>query len=359
MAISNSMPMRAIVLAGSLFVALLTSSIAEARTDCGWAFPVGSSPGSAAPFGDFHPVGGNNLPSYGTHLGADYWYGAGGSCATLGEPVYSVADGMVVEIADNLGSYLDVVVVRHDDPELGRIYSMYGHLDREPSLREGQIVSKRTRIGRIGNVLAYFSPCHVHFELLNEMAYQRGPFCNGCQNAGIHVSPGYDQRRGISRGVEATGDRYIEPLGDGVTANRWYETDAFIQRRVGRVCAECGDSICDPGERQTCPSDCPPDQQPDAGTADGAGLPSGEDGGVWERGPGEYVSRDASSSADPFGASLDWGDDGTGNDFAGDAAGGCSVGSTAGGPGTWLLVAAFFGGVALGRRRSSHRRPRA
>src|SRR5690606_262801 len=159
------------------------------------------------PLGDHHPVNGNNLPQYGAHLGADFW--SGGGCTDYGRPVYAVADGQIVEIVDNLGSYLDVVVIRHSVDGIGNVYSMYGHIARDGGLSEGQNISARTQIGQIDDVLAYFSPCHLHFELLNESAFQNGPFCNGCANAGFHVSPGYDRNQGVVLGSEPnTGDDY-------------------------------------------------------------------------------------------------------------------------------------------------------
>jgi hypothetical protein len=203
---------------------------------CPWGFPVGDDPSSPAPLADNHPVGGMNLPDYGAHLGADFW--SGGGCTDLGRTVYAVADGEIVEIVDALGSYLDVVVIRHDEPTIGPIYSMYGHISRDDALAEGDMVAMRQPIGTIADVLAYFSPCHLHFELSSEAAYQEGPFCNGCANAGYHVSPGYDQQQGTTPGMARTGDPYIE-VDDAIADNRWYRVDEFIQARLDADCAPC------------------------------------------------------------------------------------------------------------------------
>ena len=201
--------------------------------ECGWSFPVGD-PTDGSPFYNGHPVGGGNLPSYGVHLGADYWSGYG--CTDYGQGVYAAAAGEVVEIADGLGSYLDVVVLRHQDPALGDLYSMYGHISREASLYEGKLVERRDSLGFIDDVTAYFSPCHLHFEILSAAAYLQGPFCSGCANVGYHVSPGYDQHKGVTQGVEASGDHYFEVTNDGIVGNRWYETDGFIGARQGTDC---------------------------------------------------------------------------------------------------------------------------
>ncbi|MCB9569187.1 MAG: peptidoglycan DD-metalloendopeptidase family protein [Myxococcales bacterium] len=246
--------------------------------ECAWAFPVGTQPESPAPLADNHPVGGMNLPEYGAHLGGDYW--SGGGCTDLGQPVYAAADGEIVEIVDNLGSYLDVVVIRHAVPEIGPIYTMYGHIARDPGLSEGAKVARRQKIGEIADVLQYFSPCHLHFEILNESAYQNGPFCSGCQNAGYHVSPGYDQKKGVTKGTAVSGDEYLE-VNDGVADNRWYFTDAFVEARLDQTCGACGDGMCDAGEDfENCPADCDPCQWiPPPGTTLGEDGPCFSSGG--------------------------------------------------------------------------------
>ena len=203
---------------------------------CPWGYPIGDAEGSPAPTADNHPVGGMNLPEYGSHLGADFW--SGGGCTDLGRAVWAIADGEIVEIVDALGSYLDVVVVRHEDDDVGTVYAMYGHIARDDALAEGDAVSYRQPLGTIADVLAYFSPCHLHFELLNETAYQEGPFCNGCAAAGYHVSPGYDQQAGITPGAAPSGDPYIE-VNDAIDGNWWYRVDEFLAARVGQACAPC------------------------------------------------------------------------------------------------------------------------
>lgn len=235
-----------------------------ARADaCRWSYPVGEAPDSPAPFRDGHPVGGTNLPAFGVHLGSDFWQGGG--CTDLGKPVYAAADGVVVEIADGLGSYLDVVVLRHDDPEIGPVYTMYGHIDRAGSLAEGQTVTRRTQLGTIGNVLPHgFSPCHLHFEILSEEAYGEGPFCSGCAAARIRVSPGYDQKRGVTKATHpASGDPYLE-VKDAVAGNRWYVAEPFLDRRIERGCDGPPDGASDAGAPEV------PAPQPADGGAEAA-----------------------------------------------------------------------------------------
>lgn len=237
-------------------VALLALSAPTVARACAWAYPVGDAANSPAPLSNNHRVGGGNLPNFGVHLGADYW--SGGGCTDLGQTVYAAADGVVVEVVDGLGSYLDVVVIEHDDPAAGTVYTMYGHIARNPEITEGTPVDRRQPIGEIDNVLAYFSPCHLHFEILSQESFEEGPFCNGCAAAGFRVSPGYDQNAGISMGQDPSGDAWIEVV-DGVSANRWYYADDFIDARLEASCGECGDETCDSGETfDNCPADCEP-----------------------------------------------------------------------------------------------------
>ncbi|MEM7154700.1 MAG: peptidoglycan DD-metalloendopeptidase family protein [Myxococcota bacterium] len=266
---TQSSPRWVVTLAATLLATALPSTSAEA---CPWAYPIGDSAVSPAPLFNGHPVGGGNLPNLGVHLGADYW--SGGGCTDLGQTVYAVADGEIVEIVDGLGSYLDVVVIRHEDASAGTVYSMYGHISREAGLAEGQLVDYRQPIGFIDDVLAYFSPCHLHFEILNEQAYQQGPFCNGCAAAGFHVSPGYDQQAGVVAGMDPSGDTWLD-VDDGIADNRWYHTDAFIDARLDATCGECGDGICEGNETyDECPADCPPCAliPPEGGTLDETGA---------------------------------------------------------------------------------------
>jgi hypothetical protein len=89
------------------------------------------------------------------HTGED-WYALDDN--TAGAQVYAVADGDVVFAGANYPGR--VVIIRHTDD----LFSMYGHLDPELAVTEGQTVMRGDVIGTVlrrgDNV-----PDHLHFEI--------------------------------------------------------------------------------------------------------------------------------------------------------------------------------------------------
>jgi len=101
------------------------------------------------------------------HLGDD-WNGIGGGNSDLGDPVYSIADGVVTVVGDMRGGWGNTVIVRHAYRERssGRILqidSFYTHLDRI-TVRRGQPVAKGQQVGTIGTNRGMYT-AHLHFEL--------------------------------------------------------------------------------------------------------------------------------------------------------------------------------------------------
>jgi hypothetical protein len=183
---------------------------------------------------------------------------------------------------------------------------MYGHIARDPALAEGQPVALRQPIGTIADVLAYFSPCHLHFELLAEVAFDQGPFCNGCEAAGYHVSPGYDRQVGVEAGFGPGGDAWLEVV-DAIDGNAWYLTDEFITARLDARCASCGDGVCDPDE--ACAIDCDVLESSSSSSEDGDA--SSADVGEASRGDEESTHAMTTTSAStPSGS--DTGDEASG-----------------------------------------------
>ncbi len=86
------------------------------------------------------------------------------------DEVRAVADGIVAYINNNPGgsTYGRYVVLTHEDP-LGRIYSLYAHLDAvAPGLDHGGQVAAGETLGRMGNSATYRIPVtrsHLHLEI--------------------------------------------------------------------------------------------------------------------------------------------------------------------------------------------------
>ena len=101
------------------------------------------------------------------HLGDD-WNGIGGGNSDLGDPVFSIAPGVVTLSGDMRKGWGKTVIIRHAyrDRASGRIVhidSFYTHLDAIET-KLGAIVRKGTRIGTIGTNRG-MSPAHLHFEI--------------------------------------------------------------------------------------------------------------------------------------------------------------------------------------------------
>jgi murein DD-endopeptidase MepM/ murein hydrolase activator NlpD len=102
----------------------------------------------------------------GIHPGED-WNGVGGDNTDLGQDVFAVANGRVVE-AKNFGKlWGNMVVIEHifyENNERKMIRSVYAHLN-EIAVRAGEEVRRRQRIGAIGRDPDGLYSAHLHLEL--------------------------------------------------------------------------------------------------------------------------------------------------------------------------------------------------
>ena len=100
------------------------------------------------------------------HMGED-WNGNGGGNTDLGDPVYVIADGVVVYSQDYGRSWGNLVIIRHAVRTPGApiqvIDSVYAHLDRR-HVRLYQIVRRGQAIGTIGTAHGRYT-AHLHFEV--------------------------------------------------------------------------------------------------------------------------------------------------------------------------------------------------
>ncbi len=104
------------------------------------------------------------------HTGED-WNGKGGGDTDLGQPVYAIANGRVVEFGYNPSSWGNIVLLEHALPDNTRVWSQYAHLDQIMVNAVGQKVSRGQQVGTIGKGAKttqkpqglYYA--HLHFEI--------------------------------------------------------------------------------------------------------------------------------------------------------------------------------------------------
>src|ERR1700675_642001 len=101
----------------------------------------------------------------GGHLGED-WDGIGGGDTDLGDPIYSIGDGVVVFARDCHMGWGNVVIVRHayrEGSAIKNIDSLYGHLD-SILVERGQRVVRGQKIATMGTAHGLYD-AHLHLEI--------------------------------------------------------------------------------------------------------------------------------------------------------------------------------------------------
>jgi len=124
------------------------------------------------------------------HLGED-WNGVGGGNTDFGDPVYSVADGVIYWAKVNPGSWGNIVRIVHnvgttEKPDY--LETLYAHLDTM-IVKEGQQVIRGQQIGTIGDANGHYS-AHLHFEVRKNINTPIGS-AYGTDTAGVHYLPPY------------------------------------------------------------------------------------------------------------------------------------------------------------------------
>ena len=119
-----------------------------------------------------------------SHLGED-WDGVGGGDTDLGDPIYSIGDGVVVFARDCQMGWGNVVIVRHAYREgvtIKNIDSLYGHLQRM-LVHRGQTVRRGQQIATMGNVHGLYD-AHLHLEIRKniEIGMSRDKFAQDLNN---------------------------------------------------------------------------------------------------------------------------------------------------------------------------------
>lgn len=119
------------------------------------------------PVGPPHARGYYNAQKFGrnSHLGDD-WNGLGGGNSDLGDPIYSIAHGIVVFIGRERGSWGKVIRILHNrGTPTNPIYveSVYAHL-KTVLVKKGEPVRRGQTIATLGNAEGVFL-AHLHLEI--------------------------------------------------------------------------------------------------------------------------------------------------------------------------------------------------
>ncbi len=107
----------------------------------------------------------------GYHLGDDL-NGIGGMNTDLGDPIFAIADGLVLYAGESSPGWGKVIIIAHRTPDGNTLHSMVAHLDRI-DVAPGTLVPRGGRIGTVGTANGYY-PAHLHFELRASDAVEIG-----------------------------------------------------------------------------------------------------------------------------------------------------------------------------------------
>ena len=157
-------PFKTLLLALALLAGPVVSQVrADEKINLadGFDYPVGK-PDAAG----YYKARGMRLRSP-QHFGED-WNGRGGGDSDLGDPFYTMGDGVVTFAYDVKTGWGNVVIIRHAyrDPTSGQVKycdSLYGHLNTILT-KVGVRVKRGQQIGTMGGNRGMY-PVHLHFEV--------------------------------------------------------------------------------------------------------------------------------------------------------------------------------------------------
>lgn len=133
----------------------------------------------------------NNVERGGHHTGDDI-NGIGGMNTDLGDPVYSVANGLVVYRGEPSPSWGNTLILAHRNPQGEILLSMYSHLEKSYA-PHGHLIPLGEVIGTVGTANKNY-PAHLHLEMRD--------------STGVHIGRGYTHNPGESLSPSKTLQSY-------------------------------------------------------------------------------------------------------------------------------------------------------
>jgi membrane-bound metal-dependent hydrolase YbcI (DUF457 family) len=126
------------------------------------------------PVGDINGMGWNGVSYNGWYMASGFlkpyfhpgedWNGRGGGNTDFGEPVYAVAEGVVV-FAENCFRLGNIIIIQHRLPSKEIVFSLYAHV-KELLVNVGDKVKRRQRISSVGKGYKNITyTAHLHFEI--------------------------------------------------------------------------------------------------------------------------------------------------------------------------------------------------
>ncbi len=109
------------------------------------------------------------------HLGED-WNGVGGGNTDLGDPVYSIGNGLVTfsdHVCCGWGNVIRVVHRLPNHPEYRYVESVYAHL-KDNTAKAGDLIKRGELLGSIGTADGKYS-AHLHLEVRSFINMSLGP----------------------------------------------------------------------------------------------------------------------------------------------------------------------------------------
>lgn len=138
-----------------------------------FTFPMGTETGTFAY--NAQPFWEQNLSRGGGFHSGDDLNGIGGQNSDLGDPVYAVANGLVIYAGKPSDGWGNVIILAHRAKDGNYYHSMYAHLNESHVYQEQQI-ARGQQIGTVGSAGGRYL-AHLHFEMRDAEGIT--PFYNG------------------------------------------------------------------------------------------------------------------------------------------------------------------------------------